>query len=124
MKKILIIDDDEQIIRILKVFLDENGYETCTASDGKEGGDKMETFRPDLAIVDILMPEIDGLEFIRSQRNPSTHKLNCKIIAMSAGGHISKDKYLSLAEGFGVDATIRKPIEFPELLLQIQALLS
>ncbi len=67
-KKILVIDDDPDIVTFLTTLLEDNGYATCSATDGKEGLEKTRSERPDLILLDITMPEQSGVRYYRNVR--------------------------------------------------------
>src|SRR4051812_37442473 len=97
MKRVLVIDDEPQMRRLLCLLLHESGFDVIEASDGKEGLQTFRRFRPDLVLCDVFMPEKDGLETMLelSQTYPSV-----KIIALT-GGFGGKLDLLSLTSSFG-----------------------
>ena len=116
---ILIIDDDDQIRKMLKELLENAGYETMEASDGKEGL-KLQYERPaDLIIVDILMPEKDGKDTIIELKKDFPE---VKIIAISGGGWIGPEMDLDISARLGADKAFAKPISKKELLRAIKKL--
>lgn len=121
MTSILVVDDDQQIRNLLSSVLERSGYKTIIASNGKEAVTQYREIRPDMIITDIVMPEKDGIETIQEIRqiNPKA-----KIIAMSGGGQIKADVYLSLAKNLGAGAILEKPFRMNELLLHIRAALA
>ena len=68
MKRILVVDDERQIIRMLRASLQSSGYEVLTASNGVEGLERFKSGRPDLIITDLAMPEMNGLELTQAVR--------------------------------------------------------
>lgn len=115
MKKILIIEDDHLIIKILDFILKKEGYEIHIAEDGKDGIEKISKTLPDLIITDIMMPYKSGLQITAysKKKHPSI-----PIIMISVLG---KEDY-RVIEGFklGVDDFISKPFNFPELILRVK----
>jgi len=110
--KILVVDDEQDIVEFINYNLKQAGYETATAYNGDEAIRKAEVFNPDLILLDIMMPEKDGLQTIQQlRRNPNLD--NTIIIFLTA---LSDEK--SEIEGLklGADDYIAKPIK-PELLL-------
>lgn len=95
--RILIIDDDQQIRMLLRRKLETVGYSADEASDGRAGFDMYTADPQDLVIMDLIMPEREGLETIRDLRryNPAV-----KIIAISGGGSLPANNYLRMAECF------------------------
>jgi two-component system alkaline phosphatase synthesis response regulator PhoP/two-component system response regulator VicR len=75
-KKILVVDDERPIVRLVQVNLEHAGYEVVTAYDGKEALEKVEQEKPDLIILDVMMPQMDGFEVMqRLQANPKTRDI-------------------------------------------------
>ena len=122
MARILVIDDDEYICKSLQRILEKDGYEVSTAEDGEAGLKHVNAELPDLIIIDIVMPNKEGIETINEllRKYPGI-----KIIAMSGGGQrLDAGQYLDLAYKFGVKATIKKPYERSEILELIKNVLS
>jgi two-component system alkaline phosphatase synthesis response regulator PhoP/two-component system response regulator VicR len=75
-KKILVVDDERPIVRLVQVNLEHAGYEVVAAYDGKEALEKVEQEKPDLIILDVMMPQMDGFEVMqRLQANPKTRDI-------------------------------------------------
>jgi two-component system alkaline phosphatase synthesis response regulator PhoP/two-component system response regulator VicR len=75
-KKILVVDDERPIVRLVQVNLEHAGYEVVAAYDGKEALEKVEQAKPDLIILDVMMPQMDGFEVMqRLQANPKTRDI-------------------------------------------------
>ena len=115
-RRILIADDDEAVRRMLADYLTEEGYEVRIAADGKETLEVVSQFAPDLVLLDVKMPEIDGLEVTRRLHAKS----NIPIIMLSALGE-DIDRVAGLSAGS--DDYVTKPVRPRELLLRIQGLL-
>jgi DNA-binding response OmpR family regulator len=114
MKRILVIDDDEQLRKMLKRMLLQAGYEVIEAVDGLEGTHLFLQQPADLVITDIFMPGKEGLEIIRELRK-KFHDV--KIIAMSGGSaRVGEYSALPLAREFGAIDTLTKPFMREELL--------
>ena len=120
MGRILIIDDEAMIRDLLVKILEREGYETVTASGGKDGIKIHRENPADLIITDLIMPEKDGLETIMELRRDFK---DVKIIAMSGGGKIDSETYLQIAKTMGAIETIAKPFDLRELLKTVQELL-
>ena len=114
MKKILIIDDEKPISDIIKFNLNKEGYETITAFDGREALKKFEEESPDLIILDLMLPELDGLEVAKEVRKTS----HIPIIMLSAKD-IEFDKVIGLE--IGADDYVTKPFSNRELLARVKA---
>ena len=120
MAKILVIDDEQDIRSLLSNFLVRKGYAVDTASDGEEGMQLFKKNQYDLVIVDIFMPEKEGIETIREIREENT---NIKIMAMSGGGMVEKDEILEIAKAFGANQALSKPFEMSNLLTTVHDLI-
>ena len=119
-KKILVIDDAADIRTSFQKRLTIEGYQVWTASNGRKGLQLCHEHSFDLVITDVLMPELDGLEVVRTLRRLSA---SLPIIVMSGGGNRDLD-FLLEAEEFGATRTISKPFRPDELVAMIHALLS
>jgi CheY-like chemotaxis protein len=117
MAKILIIDDDPQIRRLIVEILANAGHEVFDVQDGEEGLRLVQIHPPALVITDILMPQPDGLEVIRELRRGAP---SIPTIAIS-GGHAI---YLRMAKRLGASATLAKPFRPMDLLGAVDALLA
>ncbi len=117
---ILVIDDADAICTSLQERLTIEGYQVYTAPDGRKGLQLYHDHSFDLVITDILMPELDGLEVVRTLRRLST---TLPIIVMSGGGNHDLD-FMMEAKEFGATRTIFKPFRPDELVAMIHALLS
>lgn len=119
MNKILVIDDDKAINELIKINLELCGYDILTASDGTKGFALVKQEQPDLVILDVMMPEVDGYTVAkRIRENSSTRQL--PILMLTALGMV-EDK----VKGFdiGVDDYLVKPFEMEELRVRVRALL-
>lgn len=119
MKRILVVDDDEFVRSMLRTTLIDAGYEVYEASNGR---DALKAFREcpeSIVILDIVMPEMEGLETMRRLRQDSP---DVKIIAVSGGGSVDAVEYLRLAETFGASRTLYKPIDNKRLLATLSGL--
>ncbi len=112
-KRILIVDDEEDILSVLKFRLEANNYEALTASDGQEGLNKARTEKPDLIILDLMLPKLDGYKVCRMLKFDESYKA-IPIIMFTARVQ-QKDE--ELGKEMGADAYVTKPFE-PEVLLE------
>lgn len=115
-KSILIADDNIEIIKILKPYIEKEGFKIIAALNGKEALDKLEAYNPQLILLDIMMPILDGMEVCKQIREKS----NTPIIMITAKSEDS-DKILSLDSG--ADDYIVKPFSPGEVVARIKAVL-
>lgn len=116
-KKLLLIDDDPNLILLVKDYLEFRGYEVIPAGNGREGLDIMRTFTPDLIICDVMMPEMDGYTFVETIRSDvSTNWV--PVIFLSARGQTA-DRVRGLT--MGADVYMVKPFEPEELVAQVES---
>ncbi len=114
--KALVVDDNWQNRAVLVGLLSPLGFETSEASNGREGLVRVSEFRPDVVITDLVMPEMDGIEFIRQLRQSPESK-DVVIVAVSASAY-KYDRQKSLDAGG--DAFVRKPVEADDLFEKLQ----
>jgi DNA-binding response OmpR family regulator len=118
--QILIVDDDPNIQELLIVNLEAQGYKTISALNGKEVFDKIKTIMPDLIILDIMMPEIDGLEVAKMIRDSKEFQ-EIKILMLTAKG-TERDKMIG-KDIFNANEYMTKPFDIDNLLNTIKELL-
>jgi CheY-like chemotaxis protein len=128
-KRILIVDDEPDVVTYLETLLQDNGYETTTAADGAAALEKVKTERPDLVTLDISMPEKSGVRFYRDvKENPELAALPVVIVTAVTGfgadpnefkRFISTRKQVPPPDGF-----VAKPIDQQELLGVIKKILA
>ena len=114
--KILVVDDDKNICELLRLYLEKEGYDVVLAFDGREGIDKFNAENPDLILLDVMMPNIDGWQVCREIRKNS----QCPIIMLTAKGE-TIDKVLGLE--LGADDYVVKPFDSKEVVARIKAIL-
>lgn len=119
-KRILIVDDEKDIADTLKFRLEASGYEVITSYDGQDGLNKAKTGSPDLIILDLMLPKIDGYKVCRMLKFDETYK-HIPIILFTARAQ-DDDKKTGME--VGADAYITKPFEDHILLAKIKELLS
>ncbi len=119
MKKILIIDDDEIFVKTLTDSLSSEKYTVSSAVNGKDGLEKIDKEKPDLIILDMSMPEMNGIEFLKNLKNSDKGMPNIPILIAS---QVSQAEVMSksLEEGFevGVKGYILKSSESLEMIKQ------
>ena len=121
-RKIIIVDDEQDVITYLETLFKDNGYEVATAMDGKEGLEKIKGFRPDLITLDIIMPNQSGIGLYRELKKDETLQ-NIPVIILSG---VSQYKKFFARDHHTVpkpDAFVEKPFDKSELLALIQQLL-
>src|SRR6185295_10975826 len=114
--RILVVDDEPQLTRVLRTGLKSRGYDVLAAEDGIGGFDLFQTWKPDLVITDLAMPNMDGLELCRKLRSVS----QVPIIILSAKG---EEKIKVEALDLGADDFVTKPFGIDELLARLRAAL-
>lgn len=117
-KKILLVDDEPDVLKIVKARLESAGYSVVIATNGQEGLDSVIKECPDLVITDVLMPIMDGFTFYKKlKQNPNTTDI--PVLVLTARGHM-EDSFRVI----GVDDFLSKPFEPSELLSKIEVLFS
>jgi DNA-binding response OmpR family regulator len=117
-KKVLIVEDEKDILQLVKLYLEKEGYRIVTASTGSEGLAQVRTEKPDLVVLDLMLPEIDGLEICKRLRSsPDTAML--PIIMLTAKAEES-DTIIGLE--LGADDYVTKPFSPKTLVARVKAL--
>ncbi len=114
--KILIVDDDENICELLRLYLEKDGFDTIVANDGEQAVDFAAKYSPDLILLDIMLPKLDGWQVCREIRKTS----ETPIIMLTAKGE-TFDKILGLE--LGADDYVSKPFDTKEVIARIKAVL-
>lgn len=115
-EKIMIVDDDSNICELIRIYLEKEKYSTCIVNDGLDAINTFAEEKPDLILLDVMLPGLDGWQVCRKIRSTS----NVPIIMLSAKGELF-DKVLGLE--LGADDYIVKPFETKEVLARIKAVL-
>lgn len=120
-EKILIVDDNEQLLSMMNEFLVDNDYDVVCSLDGVGAKQLFSEFNPDIVITDIVMPNVDGIELLIEIRkiNP-----DIKVIVMSGGNKGYADTYLQMADKLGADVILNKPFQLKDLLVEIKKLIA
>jgi DNA-binding response OmpR family regulator len=119
MAKILLVDDETQLVAMVQMRLEANGYEVITANDGEEGLAKAKSEKPDLIMLDVMMPKMDGYKVCGLLKNDTRY---CKIpIILFSARAQQGDK--DVGGEVGADAYVTKPFEPSVLLAKIKDLL-
>ena len=114
--KIMVVDDDSNICELLRLYLEKEGFEAVIASNGQKALDMFDAEKPDLMLLDVMMPQLDGWQVCREIRKESS----CPIIMLTAKGEVF-DKVLGLE--LGADDYVVKPFETKEVIARIKAVL-
>ncbi len=121
-KRILVVDDDRIIVETLVLGLeeDEHRYEVISAGDGFEAGLQLSHFKPDLVILDMMMPDMNGYEVCRRiKNNPELRHI--KVVVLSA--YLDEENFKKM-KSLGADACFSKPFPLPDLKKEVARLLS
>ena len=113
-EKVLVVEDEQEIRELIRDYLEVEGFEVAMAADGEEGLEQFNTYEPDIIVLDIMLPKIDGMEICKTIRNKS----NIPILMLSAKKS-DVDKVLGL--GLGADDYMTKPFSPKELVARIKA---
>lgn len=114
--KILVVDDDRNICELLKLYLENDGYSVFVANDGQEAVEMFQSKAPELVLLDIMLPKMDGWQVCREIRKTS----NTPIIMLTAKGE-TFDKVLGLE--LGADDYVTKPFDAKEVMARVKAVL-
>lgn len=114
--KILVVDDEESLVNLLRMNLILEGFDVETAMNGQEGINKFKNTNPDLVILDIMLPDMDGYEVLKNLQKINSEK---PVIMLTAKGQLN-DRLLGLQ--LGVDDYVTKPFDSRELMLRIRAI--
>ncbi|MCK4851938.1 MAG: diguanylate cyclase [Candidatus Omnitrophica bacterium] len=117
--EILVVDDEQDMLKVLSMILSDAGYDVFTATSGKEALSKVEELLPDLIVLDIMMPDMDGME-VKTELNRNSFLSGIPVIFLTGLNDLS-DKMKGF--GFGIDDYITKPFESEELLARIASAL-
>lgn len=112
--KILVVDDDTNICELLRLYLEKEGYETVLANDGEAAVEAFRAHSPDLILLDIMLPKLDGWQVCREIRKTS----NVPVIMITAKGE-TFDKILGLE--LGADDYVVKPFDAKEVMARVKA---
>ncbi len=118
--RLLVVDDDPEILSMLAMRLAKSGYEVTTAVDGEDAVKKATSSVPDIIVLDVMMPKMNGWEVARALRQEEATK-NVKIIMLTAiGPHVNE----MTSPLYGANAHLDKPFDFKELEANIKQLLA
>lgn len=118
--KILVCDDERSIVRLIQVNLERQGWQVVTAYDGKEGLEKIRSEKPDICVLDVMMPYMDGFEVLKNlRREPETQNLPVVMLTAKA-----QDKDVFEGYHFGADVYLTKPFNPMELVTFIKRIIA
>ena len=118
-QKILVVDDDKHIAELISLYMMKEGYETQEIYDGKEAAAAVEDFQPDLILLDLMLPGIDGMELLRRMRADAALSDILVVMATAKGAEYDKIRGLDL----GADYYLTKPFGVMELVSCVKAVL-
>lgn len=114
--KVLVVDDDKNICEVIKMYLENSGYHVRVVNDGREAQEAFSSYKPDLVLLDVMLPYLDGIDVLKWIRRDS----ETPVIMITAKGE-TFDKVLGLE--LGADDYIVKPFEPKELMARVKAVL-
>ena len=117
-KKILVVDDEPQLLEMVQIRLEAANYEVITAADGQEGLEKARNEKPDLIVLDLMLPKLDGYRVCRMLKFDEKYK-NIPIILFTAR---AQDSDRQMGKEVGADVYITKPFDSEVLLAEIKKL--
>jgi len=115
-KRILVVDDERHIVRLVQVNLERAGYEILTAYDGIEALDKVKTESPDMVVLDVMMPRMDGFEVLKNLQADPRYQ-NIPVIMLTAK---AQDADIFKGWASGVSSYLTKPFNPRELLVFVE----
>jgi len=118
-KRILVVEDEEGIVKLVKMYLEHHRYEVVIANDGQEGLEKAKTEKPDLIVLDLMLPKISGYK-VCGLLKKDTRYAKTPVILFTAK---AQEEDVKLGQEVGADAYIIKPFEPETLLAKIKELL-
>ena len=119
MAKILVVDDEINLIKLVRIRLEAHGHEVIVANDGKEGLEKAKSEKPDLIILDVMMPKMDGYLVCRLLKTDVLY-MNIPIILFTGK---AQDDFEEIGDKVGADAFIKKPFDSKVFLGKVEELL-
>ena len=122
MARVLVIEDHADTLELIRTVLAHAGHDVSVAVDGEDGLRRYRTDRPDVVVVDLFMPRMDGLDVISALREDVGTA--AKIIAISAGWSVRAADALKEAKARGADCVLRKPLDLEALTVTVKDLLA
>jgi DNA-binding response OmpR family regulator len=119
-KKIMVVDDEESLLELVSAVLEEAGYDAITASNGEEALAKLKTEKPDLVLLDMMMPGMSGREVCtRIRSDPKTKELKIAFLTVAKFSEVGKDQLSKM----NVSDYITKPFDNEDLLKRVKKIL-
>lgn len=118
-KKILIVDDEPNIVISLEFLMKKEGFEVAVAADGEEALAKVEAFNPDLVLLDVMMPKKSGFEVCEALRADPA-RTGLQIVMLTAKG---RDTEVAKGLAIGADAYVTKPFSTKDLVVRVKSML-
>src|SRR6187397_2919931 len=118
-RPILVVDDDAKIVRLVRTYLERDGFSVVTAADGPGALDAIERHRPALVVLDLMLPELDGRAVVRAVRGDDAAAATPILIVSARGSTI--DRIAGLEDG--ADDYLPKPFSPAELVLRVKSIL-
>jgi DNA-binding response OmpR family regulator len=119
-RRILIVDDEDDLVVVLRLGLEHAGYEVSSAADGEEGLRRVHAAAPDLVVLDLMLPKVDGYKVCRALKFDERFRQIPVVILSARSGEQDRQ----LARSVGADVFVSKPYEMTDLLGKIDGLLS
>jgi DNA-binding response OmpR family regulator len=114
--RVLIVDDEANIVISLEFLMEQAGYAVAIARNGDEALEKIESFRPDLVLLDVMLPGVNGFDILQRVRQQPEHRDMAIIMLTAKGREVEVTKGLAL----GADAYITKPFSTRDLLAEVR----
>ena len=117
--KVLIVDDEENIVISLKFLMEKAGYQVASAEDGAAAAELVESFQPDVVLLDVMLPQLSGYEVLRRIRQ-SEESESISVIMLTARG---REAEAAKGRALGADRYVTKPFSTRDLVREVQELL-
>lgn len=119
--QILVVDDEDRLRDVLIAVLESAGYTTAGVSSGNEGLARFAEFQPDMIVLDMMMPGVDGFEFLARLRGEPLHSTVPVLISSALGGTLARAIEPGSAATLGIVGVLPKPVEIDALLERVNA---
>jgi DNA-binding response OmpR family regulator len=120
LKRIAIVDDDERIVEVMEIILKAEGYSVCSITDSEKAFDQVRAFCPDLVLLDLMMPIVDGWHVLKQMRaHRATSPIPVLVVTAKSGCEEEARRYQADIQGIVI-----KPFEFDDLLSKVRQALT